>query len=212
MSEPDRSRQREHWQAIAEQLGLAPEPEAGAESRPEHCLQRPRPRSHPSRQHQSRSRPHSPRKSGRHAEAGGAARWRRLTRHREPNRSGRPSRSQRSSEPARGRLLPQRRVRPPDGDAGALLPAPPPQPIRRRRNQALVVSSPTRKKPRAKPPNLAITAAAAAKKERAEQNQRKGAQRRKTPARRSKRRRNLRNWSSTMSGVYPTGMYHPGMS
>jgi len=35
MSEPDRSRQREHWQAIAEQLGLAPEPEAGSESRPE---------------------------------------------------------------------------------------------------------------------------------------------------------------------------------
>jgi hypothetical protein len=35
MSEPDRTRQREHWQAIAEQLGLAPEPEAGSESRPE---------------------------------------------------------------------------------------------------------------------------------------------------------------------------------
>jgi hypothetical protein len=31
MSDPDRNRQREHWQAIAEQLGLAPEDEPGAE-------------------------------------------------------------------------------------------------------------------------------------------------------------------------------------
>ena len=36
MSEPNRSREREHWQAIAEQLGLAPEPEnpAGSEACP----------------------------------------------------------------------------------------------------------------------------------------------------------------------------------
>ena len=33
MSEPDRTREREHWQAIAEQLGLAPDPEQPAEAR-----------------------------------------------------------------------------------------------------------------------------------------------------------------------------------
>src|SRR5262249_37621322 len=35
MSNPDRTRQREHWQAIAEQLGLAPEPEEAAAPAPE---------------------------------------------------------------------------------------------------------------------------------------------------------------------------------
>src|SRR5437899_2607364 len=36
MMDPDRSRQREHWQAIAEQLGLAPEPElpSGPQAKP----------------------------------------------------------------------------------------------------------------------------------------------------------------------------------
>jgi hypothetical protein len=34
MSEPDRTRQREHWQAIAEQLGLAPESEESFPSEP----------------------------------------------------------------------------------------------------------------------------------------------------------------------------------
>jgi len=32
MADPDRNRQREHWQAIAEQLGLAPEEEVSAEN------------------------------------------------------------------------------------------------------------------------------------------------------------------------------------
>ncbi len=36
MMDPDRSREREHWQAIAEQLGLAPEPEvpSGPQAKP----------------------------------------------------------------------------------------------------------------------------------------------------------------------------------
>ncbi len=47
MSDPDRSRQREHWQAIAEQLGLAPDPSQPCAAPAESDLPPPMPEEEP---------------------------------------------------------------------------------------------------------------------------------------------------------------------